>query len=233
MQSVQQNQDDFSNLSESQLLEIPADERNKNIQNESRLSDQSKCLKTVEKKVDAQQECFCQQGNRIRMLQELLRLCRLQKFAANSEKLPFQASLFFEAELESAIEDLMDQETDEAGKQADTEKSVKKKPRQFVFSVSLKRVRIELTLFGKQRSGAERTLFTRAKAELEYVLAVMEVLEYWQQKAVFSEDDSENIVATGHSIHPLGKCSVTTSLLTQTMTAKYVMVCRSIVRRVY
>ena len=228
-QKTQQNQDDFSNLSKPQLLKLLADERDKNgrIESqyqriESRYTDQSEHLKRVEKKVDDQQECLRQRDNRILLLEELLRLRKLQKFAASSEKLPFQVSLFDEAELESAIEELMDQAADEIDDETDTPKPAEKKTRERGFSASLERVRIELALSDEEKAGASRSFFTKVKEELEYVPAVLRVLEYWQEKAVFAKDDgSENILAAARPVHPLGKCSVTTSLLAQIITAKY------------
>jgi transposase len=229
VQKSQQNQDDFDNLSKAQLLKLLAGERAKNNQIESqyrrvkiRLSEQSEHLNLVEKKVDEQQECLRQRDSRILLLEELLRLRKIQKFAASSEKMSFQVSLFDEAELESAIEDLMDQAADEIDDEADTHKPAEKKTRKRGFSASLERVRIELALSDAERAGAERTFFAKVKEELEYIPAVLKVLEYWQEKAVFAKDDGgENIIAAGRPVHPLGKCCATTSLLAQIITAKY------------
>ena len=183
-QKPQQNQDDFSNLSKPQLLKLLAGERDKNgrIESqyqriESRYTDQSKHLKRVEKKVDDQQECLRQRDSRILLLEELLRLRKLQKFAASSEKLPFQVSLFDEAELESAIEELMDQAADEIDDETDTPKPAEKKTRKRGFSASLERVRIELALSDAERTAADRTFFAKVKEELDYIPAVLRVLE--------------------------------------------------------
>jgi transposase len=229
VQKPQQNQNHFSNLSKSQLLELLADGRAKNGQIESqyqqvqsRFTEQSERLKLVEKEVDEQQECLRKRDNRILLLEELLRLRKIQKFAASSEKMSFQVSLFDEAELESTIEDLMDQAADEIDDETDTHKPAEKKTRKRGFSASLERVRIELALSDEEKAGAESSFFTKVKEELEYIPAVLRVLEYWQEKAVFAQDDgSENIIAAKRPVHPLGKCSVTTSLLAQIITAKY------------
>ena len=225
-QKTQQNQDDFSHLGKAQLLKLFADERTRNgliesqyQQIQSRYADQSERLKQVEEKVDDQQACLHQRDNRILLLEELLRLRKIQKFAASSEKLSFQVSLFDEAELESAIDDLMDQTVDD---ETETHPPAKKKTRQRGFSASLERVRIELALSDAEKAGASRTFFSKVKEELEYIPAVMRVLEYWQEKAVFPQDDgSDNILCAVRPVHPLGKCSVTTSLLAQIITAKY------------
>ncbi len=222
MQSVrkpQQNQDDFSHLSKAQLLKLLAGEQARNARIESRFGEQSERLKFAEKKVNEQQECLRHRDNRILLLEELLRLRKIQKFAASSEKLAFQISLFDEAELESAIETLMDQQADEVDDEVDT---AKKKTRKRGFSANLERVRIELALSDEQRAGASSTFFTKVKEELDYIPAVLKVLEYWQEKAVFAEDDgNENIVAARRPVHPLGKCFASTSLLAQIVIAKY------------
>ena len=238
MQSVQkpqQNQDDFSHLSKAQLLKLLTDERTKNNQFESQyqqvqslFTEQSEHLFLVKKTVDEQQVGLQQRDNhiqkqdqRILLLEELLRLRKIQKFTASSEKMPFQVCLFDEAELESAIDDLLDQVTvDVIVEPADH--SELKKTRKRGFSANLERVRIELTLSDADKAGAQRIFFAKVKEELEYIPAVLKVLEYWQEKAVFAKDDgSDLILAADRPIHPLGKCSVTTSLLAQIITAKY------------
>ena len=203
VQKSQQNQDDFGNLSKAQLLKLLAGERARNGRIESRFTEQSERLKLIEKKVGAQQECLRQRDNRILLLEELLRLRKIQKFAASSEKMSFQVSLFDEAELESAIVDLMDQAADEIDDEADTHKPAEKKTRKRGFSACLERVRIELALSAEEKAGAERTFFTKVKEELEYIPAVLKVLEYWQEKAVFAKDDgSEHIIAAERPVHP-------------------------------
>ncbi len=158
MQSVlkpQQNQDDFSHLSKAKLLELLASEHARNIQIEAVFKAQ---LKLVEKQVDEQQESLRHRDNRILLLEELLRLRKIQKFTASSEKLAFQISLSDEAD------------------------TAKKKIRKRGFSASLERLRIELTLSDEQRAGASSTFFTKVKEELDYIPAKLQVLEYWREK---------------------------------------------------
>ncbi len=145
-QKLQQNQDDFNHLSKAQLLKLLAGEHARNVRIESCFTEQSERLKFAEKKVNEQQECLRHRDNRILLLEELLRLRKIQKFAASSEKLAFQISLFDEAELESAIETLMDQQADEVDDEVDT---AKKKTRKRGFSATLERARIELALSGE------------------------------------------------------------------------------------
>ena len=151
------------------------------------------------------------------LLEELLRLARLQRFAAKSEKLAFQIDLFDEVELEAAIDELTDQTTD------DTPPKPPAKKRQRGFSEDLERRRIELCLSEAEKAGAERTFFTKVKEELEFIPARMTVLEYWQEKAVFADNglDKALIIAASRPIHPLGKCHASVSLLAYILVSKY------------
>lgn len=158
-----------------------------------------------------------QRDKHISLLEALLRLARLQRFAAKSEKLAFQIDLFDEAELEAAIDELAGQTTDDKPPKPRPEK------RQRGFSEDLERRRIELCLSEAEKAGAERTFFTKVKEELEFVPARLTVLEYWQEKAVFADNgsDKERIIAASRPIHPLGKCHASVSLLAYILVAKY------------
>jgi transposase len=70
--------------------------------------------------------------------------------------------------------------------------------------------------------GAQSTFFTKTKEELEYIPAKLHVLEYWQEKAVFSQEDgSDKLVAAQRPNHPLDKCFASLSLLAYIIVAKY------------
>lgn len=160
-----------------------------------------------------------QRDNYIQLLEELLRLKQIQKFAASSEKSAYQTHLFDEAELEVQIDDLRDQLPDDV-EEADAPKTARQR-RQRGFSDQLLRERIELTLSEEERAGASKTFFTKVKEELQFIPAQLKVLEYWQEKAVFEHDGAERIVAAPRPLHPLGKCIATTSLLSYIITSKY------------
>ena len=159
---------------------------------------------------------IAQRDRRILLLEELLRLARLQRFAAKSEKQPFQIDLFDEAELEVAIDALADQLPDVAPTKPSSSK------RQRGFSEALERQRIELCLSDAEKAGASRTFFTKVKEELAFIPARMTVLEYWQEKAVFIDEvGRETLTAASRPRHPLGKCQASVSLLTHIMVSKY------------
>ena len=137
-----------------------------------------------------------QQANLIVLLEEQLRLARIQRFAAKSEKLAFQFDLFDEAELEAALSDLENQLSDDEAD--DDSRKRRQAKRQRHFSPELKRQRVELCLSDAEKAGASRTFFTKVKEELDYIPAQMIVLEYWQEKAVFpsvQESETERMIA--------------------------------------
>jgi transposase len=158
-----------------------------------------------------------EQQKRLKLLEEELRLARQRRFGASSEKLPFQGDFFDEAELEQALSDV-EQQLVEAGEPR------KKAPRKkrTGFSDKLPRVRVELPLDEADKAGASRTFFTKVKEELDIVPAKSQVIEYWQEKAVFDDEDGEQrIVAAPRQPHPLGKCIASISLLAYILIAKY------------
>ena len=185
-----------------------------------------------------------ERDTRIKLLEEQLRLATIRKFAASSEKLPFQVNLFDETELEAALRELdeqLDDGTDEPTPQeADAQQRRRSRKRERGFSAALRRERIELLLAEADKDGALRTFFTKIKEELSYIPPQLKVLEYWQEKAVFAaardvvasksddHDDAdadakgnERIVAAPRPVHPLGKCFAHPSLLAYLITAKY------------
>ena len=156
----------------------------------------------------------------IERLEEIIRLQKVQRFAAKSEKQPFQITLFDEAELENAIDDLIDEipEDSLSPKLAQTKQS---RQRQRGFSTSLNRIRREICLSDDEKAGATKTFFTKVKEELEFIPAQLNVIEIWQEKAVFESSTGEQIIAAKRPTHPLGKCVATTSLLAYVITSKY------------
>jgi transposase len=153
----------------------------------------------------------------IRILEEYLRLANAKQYGVSSEKLDFQVDLFDEAELEVALAEFETQLPEE-----DLITPPAKQTRRRGFAENLNRVRIELPLSDEEKAGAQSTFFTKVKEELEFIPAQLNVLEYWQEKAVFPQDDgADKVVAATRPTHPLGKCFASTSLLAHIITAKY------------
>ena len=121
----------------------------------------------------------------ILLLEEMLRLQRIQRFAASSEKTAHQIHLFDEPELEAEIDQLRDQLPDDIEVAEDDTSAATPAPkrRQRGFSDNLRRERIELRLSDEEKAGAVKTFFTKVKEELDYIPAQLKVLEYWQEKA--------------------------------------------------
>jgi transposase len=195
---TQQNQGDYSGLSTTELLAVIAEK-------DASLQRQNKALR--------------HRDQYIVLLEEKLNLSKVQKFSASSEKLAYQIDLFDEAELEQAIDDIDALLPDELLTEAAV---AAKKTRKRGFSSSLTRVRVELTLTDAEKVGAVRTFYTKVKEELEYIPAKLNVLEYWQEKAVFNAvNGDDNIIAAQRPVHPLGKCFASTPLLANIMVSKY------------
>ncbi|EOI1335872.1 IS66 family transposase [Salmonella enterica subsp. enterica serovar 4,[5],12:i:-] len=173
-------------------------------------------LALKEEALQSKEEAIQRRDAHILLLEELLRLRRIQRFAASSEKL-HQLQLFDEAELEADMDALLAQLPDDLPQTAEA----KAKPRQRGFSASLLRERIELTLSDEQKAGASKVFFTKVKEELQFIPAQLKVLEIWQEKAVFERDGEEVILAANRPVHPLGKCIATPSLLGYIITSKY------------
>ena len=169
--------------------------------------------------IQQRDQAIKQREHTIQILEELLRWKRIQQFGASSEKSAHQIHLFDEAELEAEIDALRDQLPDDVKEEGAPPAS--RKRRQRGFSGTLLRERIELTLSDEEKVGASKTFFTKVKEELQFIPAQLKVLEYWQEKAVFEQDGEERILAATRPIHPLGKCTATTSLLAYIITSKY------------
>ncbi len=173
----------------------------------------------LQQELSAKKAAVQQRDQYIQILEELLRWKRIQQFGASSEKSTHQIHLFDEAELEAEIDDLRDQLPDDVAEEEAPPAS--RKRRQRGFSDTLLRERIELTLSDEEKAGASKTFFTKVKEELQFIPAQLKVLEYWQEKAVFEQDGEERILAATRPVHPLGKCTASTSLLAYIITSKY------------
>lgn len=159
---------------------------------------------------------IAEQQKLLKLMEEQLRLAKLQRFGASSEKVSFQRDFFDEAELEVALGDI------EA--QLPEEYQVPKKPRKkrVGFSDQLPRVRIDLTLSEEEKAGAIKTFFTKVKEELDVIPAQAQVIEYWQEKAVFGEEVGETqIISAQRPAHPLGKSIASVALLAHILVSKY------------
>jgi len=187
------------------------------------LVEQAHIIAQLQQTIQAQDEALQQAAERqrkhehyIQLLEEYLRLARLSQYAAKSEKIPGQGDLFDEAELEVALEEQGEQLPD------DEPQKPKSQKRQRQFSSALPRVRVDHCLTEAEKQGAIKTFFSKVKEELDYIPARLQVIEHWQEKAVFETGDGdERIVAAQRPVHPLGKCIASVALLTYVLVSKY------------
>jgi len=184
-------------------------------ENHQLLEEKDELLQVHQKHLSDKNHIILEQGKRIDLLEEYLRLATVQKFGVSSEKLAFQSDLFDEAEIEVALSELEEKLPEE------DQVRPKKKKRKRGFSDKLQRVQIHLTLSDEEKAGASKTFFTKVKEELEFIPAQVRVLEYWQEKAVFDNDGEDLIIAAQRPAHPLGKCFASTALLAYIIASKY------------
>ena len=183
------------------------------------IDQQNQLLQAHQKHLTDKEQLIGEQQQYIALIEEQLRLSIIRKFAASSEKLSYQADLFDEVELEVALSELNEQLPDDDKTTPEQNKQAKK--RQRGFSDKLPRVQIHLTLSDEEKKGAISTFFSKVKEELEFIPAKVNVIEYWQEKAVFKQAGENKLVAAQRPVHPLGKCFASPSLLAYIITSKY------------
>jgi len=179
------------------------------------IEERDRLIEAHQQQITTQQQQITAQNKLLKLMEEKLRLARIKRFGASSEKLGFQKGLFDEAELE---EDLHDLEVLLPEEKTATKPARKKRKG---LSKKLPRVRIELTLSDEEKAGAVKTFFTKVKEELDIIPAKARVLEYWQEKAVFEQDGEQQIISAQRPVHPLGKSIGSISLLAWIVVSKY------------
>lgn len=159
------------------------------------------------------------QQARIAVLEEQLRLNKIERFGASSESDPLQRNFFNEAEL---LGDEDDQSSDAESGTDTTAKPTKKRGTRKGLNPNIPRVQERLLLSDEQREGAVDTFFVTIKEELDITPAQVQVIEYVQEKAVYlDEDGKRTIVAADRPAHPLGKSVASVCLLAYIIISKY------------
>jgi transposase len=204
------NQKDGASPERAELLAMLAEK-------ERQLAVKDQQLSATRQALDNKNHIIREQQKRIALIEEYLRLARVQRFGSRSEKLSFQVDLFDEAELDVALSDLEEQLPEDD----DTVRKTRPKKRKRGFSDELLRIQVHLALTDEEKEGATNTFFTKIKEELDIVPAQARVLEYWQEKAVFERDGEQQFKAAARPVHPLGKCMASTSLLAHIVASKY------------
>ena len=145
---------DLSGLCASELLAVIADFQQKLALKEEVIRTLDHSLKSKEEVLQSKEDAIQRRDAHILLLEELLRLRRIQRFAASSEKL-HQLQLFDETEMEANIDSLLIQLPDDLPQPPEPKA---KAHRQRGFSASLLRERIELTLSDEQKAGASKVM---------------------------------------------------------------------------
>ena len=194
-----------------ELLELIASKDDLLVQKDRQIAEHQRVIADNQHVINEQQKL-------LKLLEEQLRLAKQKRFGASSEKLPFQGDFFDEAELEQALSDV-EQQLTEAD---EPPRNKPKRKKREGFSDKLPRVRVDIALSDEEKAGASRTFFTKVKEELDIVPAKAQVIEYWQEKAVFEDAHGEQrIQAAARAPHPLGKCIASVQLLAYILVAKY------------
>jgi transposase len=202
---------DLASLSSAELQALLAEKDRLIAERDDVIADSQRRLKEKDRHLKEKDKL-------VKLLEEELRLAKQRRFGSSSEKLPFQGDFFDEAELEQALSDV-EQQLVEAG-EPPRHKAPRKK--RTGFSDKLTRIRVDLLLDDADKAGASRTFFTKVKEELDIVPAKTQVIEYWQEKAVFDDEGGEQrIAAAPRQPHPLGKCIASVQLLAYILVAKY------------
>jgi len=194
----------------------------------AKVHEQSQHIEQLRSAVDDKSGVITHQKQRISFLEEALRLSKHQRFGKSSEQNALQPLLFNEAELAS-LDQAMDIElpsgdVEDTDIESDTapEKKRKGNPRgRQPLSPDLPRVQHYFYLSDEDKAGASETFFTKVKEELDIEPAKAQVIEYYQEKAVFKEDGQRQIVAATRTPHPLGKAIASVTLLAYIICGKY------------
>ena len=209
---------DLASLSPAELQALLAEKERLIAERDQVIAERDHVIADHQRVIADREHVIGEQQKLLKLLEEELRLAKQRRFGSSSEKLPFQGDFFDEAELEQALSDV-EQQLAEAG-EPPRNKAPRKKRKGF--SDKLPRIRVDLPLNDADKAGASRTFFTKVKEELDIVPAKAQVIEYWQEKAVFDDERGEQwIEAAPRQPHPLGKCIASVSLLAYILIAKY------------
>lgn len=176
-------------------------------------ADKSELLEEIEQN----HQVIAQQHNRIEILEEALRLARIKRFGASSEKSDLQERLFDEAEQLTEREEPTDL-------QPVTPPEKKKKTGRKPFSKDLPRVPVFIHLTEEEKAGAIDVFYTKVREELDIIPAKVQILEYFQEKAVFADTDdkdSRSMKAADMPKHPLSKAMGSIHLMAHVIISKY------------
>lgn len=178
-------------------------------------TDLEKLLSDKDDLIEKKSQVIEAQRQRIKQLEEYLRLSKRKQFAPSSEVNKRQGELFDEVELAAC-----EAEIESAPKKPAAAKHKKKGGRKGL-SKNIPREQIHINLTEEEKAGAVDTFYVVVKEELDKVPPKVRVLEYLQEKAVFQEGAKRIIKTAEMPKHPLGKAIASINLLAYIIVAKY------------
>jgi len=148
----------------------------------------------------------------------------LSRYGKSSEKNVLQEDWLAD-EAERFADGEPDPEDGEIAADEAAEPSDKPKPRKGRgkgFSKDLPRIKKYLELSEAERTNALETFFVKVKEELDIIPARVQVIEHWQEKAVYRDAEGERTLGVAtRPTHPLGKSVASVNLLAWLIVAKY------------
>lgn len=185
----------------------------------SQFEEQKDALDKKDEVITAKDAAITAKDARIAVLEELLQLNKVERFAASSESNPLQANFFNEPEMWA------DSEPEEDKPSQDSEAVKKDKPKcagRKGLNPNIPRTQERFLLTDEERENAIDTFFVPVKEELDITPARVQVIEYLQEKAVYLDESGERkLKAASRPAHPLGKCIASVALLSYIIIAKY------------
>ena len=171
--------------------------------------------------VSKKSDVISAQQARINVLEEMLRLNKVERFGASSEKDSPQGNFFNDPELLGDDSGNDEQSNSDEAASSD-KKPEKKRGKRKPLNADIPRVQERILLSDEQREGAIDTFFVSVKEELDITPARVQVIEYLQEKAVYLDEDGQRkVVAAKRAAHPLGKSVASVALLAYIIIAKY------------
>ena len=162
--------------------------------------------------IDKKTEVIDAQQKRIALLEARIRLLQTQKYGRSSEQSDDQLDLFEPQSPPPSLPPVSDKAARGQGKKCQGRKG---------FSPDIPREPIYLHLSDAEKAGAVDTFFVKTKEELDITPAKVQVLEYWQEKAVFVDQGQRKLVEAKRPRHVLGKAVVSVAFLAYLIVAKY------------
>lgn len=180
------------------------------------LSEKEHIINQQNEVIDQKSDVISEQKQRIKILEEYLRLSNSKRFASSSEQTSSeQGNLFNEAE----VLDILEQEEQPLLEKQEKKAKTGRKP----FAKYLPRHQVFAYLSDEDKAGAIDTFFVKAREELDIIPAKVQILEYMQEKAVFVDVNDKRVIKVANLVlHPLPKAMGSVNTMTHIIIAKYV-----------